>query len=140
MKTKNNDSLITSFVKLICRIFEFLKYHATQKDQEQKRLEIEKAKLELKKALAEGRINDAAYWKEKLMQLSSIILAIIIFGMSGCITQTQNDFPVVIGERIIKVKPGDLIKVPQLTAPAKQWYLVDDVGLYQWIDIGLPKK
>ena len=43
--------------------------------------------------------------------------------------------PVVIGERVHILKPGDIIEIEEPKPPAKTWYLVDDVGLSFWLGI-----
>ena len=108
-----------------------------------KEQEIETAKDELKKALSEGRVQDAAYWMQKLKQLTGVAVLLAILMLQGCLTPPPPPVTpqvIVIGERINKVKPGDSVKVPPLLPPAKQWYLVDDTGLYQWLDVDLSKQ
>lgn len=41
----------------------------------------------------------------------------------------------VLGDRINLVEPGSVVEVPDLISPAKQWYLVDNVGLQHWLGI-----
>ena len=112
-----------------------------RKEEERKQKEIEMVKQELKKALAEGRIQDAAYWNKKLQILISSIAIILLLltCFTGCTTKPPNPIsPVIIlGERINKVKPGQLVIIPPLIDPSKQWYLADDYGLYQWLEIKL---
>ena len=43
--------------------------------------------------------------------------------------------PVVVGERIRIVRPGETVVVPPLQRPAETWFLVDDVGLSFWLGI-----
>lgn len=137
-KQRSNTGVFLTIIKVIMQIIKFFTKKADDKHEQFKLLQIENAKQELRKALIDGRIGDVRYWKEKLKQLSGVIL--IMFALTGCIN-TQVEVPVfhelVIGERIIKVNPEDVIKVPKLISPAKQWYLVDDEGLYQWIDIDI---
>jgi len=97
------------------------------------------ASATLAKALAEGRITDAAAAHTALENLrkGAAVLAIaccLLF--AGCATPAQP--PLVIGERILKTTPGQTLVVPPLVAPARQWYVVDDVGLQQWLGIVLP--
>jgi len=129
--------VISSIIKLISN---FIK----RKEQQKKEKEIAMVKQQLQLALAEGRIQDANYWNKKLAQLSAVVvLLLFLAGCSlGCSSTGTNPQPiipqyVIIGERINKVNPGDVIKIPPLSLPAKQWYLVDDQGLYQWLDINL---
>jgi hypothetical protein len=71
--------------------------------------------------------------------VKTIILATIgsgIIALSGCKTyQPDYKTPEDIGERVKIVKPGDTILIPDLTQPAKTWYLVDDIGLSTWLGI-----
>ena len=136
--------LWTAILAIIKLISDFLKRKETQQQAQTTALhnqEIAAAQDELKKALAEGRITDAAFWRKKLQQLTSTA-AILILLLVGCKTTEPSQPPtipqfVIIGERINKVKPGDTLIVPPLVAPAKQWYLVDDTGIYQWLSIDL---
>jgi hypothetical protein len=133
-------TVILAIIKLIS---DFFKRKDTQQQSQAAALhdqEVAAAQDELKKALAEGRITDAAFWRKKLQQLTAT--AVLLMLLVGCNTTNPPPTPVtpqfiVIGERINKVKPGDNITVPPLVAPAKQWYLVDDTGLYQWLSIDL---
>jgi hypothetical protein len=71
--------------------------------------------------------------------VKTIILATIgsgIIALSGCKTyQPDYKTPEDIGERVKIVKPGDTVLIPDLTQPAKTWYLVDDIGLSTWLGI-----
>lgn len=80
--------------------------------------------------------------REMLMNsktIKTIILATIGSGiiiLSGCKTyQPDYKTPEDIGERVKIVKPGDTVLIPDLTQPAKTWYLVDDIGLSTWLGI-----
>jgi len=130
----NMKGFLTNIVNLLKYMINLLSKWNKYKKQKQ----INQAKVELKKALAEGRMTDAAYWKQKITQLTAILLIVLII---GCTSQPKPQI-VIIGERINKVQPNTTIIVPPLMPPAKQWYLVDDTGLYQWLDIDLskPKK
>lgn len=86
----------------------------------------------LQKALAEGRITDAAVLRRRLQQLGGAIALACLLGLSGCVTPDAS--PLVVGERVMIVKPGPVV-VPEVKAPAKTWYLVDDVGLAEWLGI-----
>lgn len=137
MKTRDEQygwaSAIVWIIKFLIGLF-------TGAAKRKKDQEIEAAKDELKKALAEGRTTDAAYWLRKLKQLTGAIALLAVLLFQGCFTPPPPppvQQVVVIGERINKVNPGDAIKVPPLLPPAKQWYLVDDTGLYRWLDIDL---
>lgn len=80
--------------------------------------------------------------REMLMNsktIKTIILATVgtgIIALSGCKTyQPDYKTPEDIGERVKIVKPGDTVLIPDLTQPAKTWYLVDDIGLSTWLGI-----
>jgi len=124
------------FWQAVCSIIKLISDFLKQRREDKKAQEIANVKKQLQIALAEGRIGDASYWSKKLTQLSAAILLLFVF---GCVTTPQPVTPqyVVIGERVNKVNPGDTIKIPPLAPPAKQWYLIDDHGLYQWLDINL---
>ena len=140
MKKRDEQYGWASAIVYVIKLILDLLTGAAKRKKEQ---EIEAAKDELKKALAEGRTTDASYWMQKLKQLTGVAVLFAILMLQGCLTTPPPPVTpqvVVIGERINKVKPGDTIKVPPLLAPAKQWYLVDDTGLYQWLDIDLSKR
>lgn len=107
-------------------------------------------------ALEEGRLTDVAilrkqldrlmaeyskYTKfvEKRMRSSALLAAVVLVSMlsAGCLsTGRKTDATVFVsGDRILLVRPGAEIVVPELTSPAKQWYLVDNVGLQHWLGI-----
>jgi hypothetical protein len=136
-KEEKSGNFITAIIRLINNIIEFFANRQKLKEDERKRTEVEQAKTELKKALAEGRVTDAAYWRKKLLLLTgSLCLAFVMNFISGC--NTPQPQTLIIGERINKVKPGEVIIVPKLVPPAQQWYLVDDTGLAQWLNIDTP--
>ena len=123
------------FWQAVCSIIKLISDFLKQRKDDKKAKEIANVKKQLQFALAEGRISDASYWNQKLAQLSAAILFAVFI---GCITpQPVIPQSVIIGERVNKVNPGDTIKIPPLAPPSKQWYLVDDHGLYQWLDINL---
>lgn len=127
----------TGFLSFILAIIRLITDFLYRSDEKKKQKEIAMAQDELRKALAEGRITDAAFWRRRLDELraaAAILIAAAMLAIQGCATQPQP-MPVVIGERINKVKPGETIKVPPLLSPAKQWYLVDDAGLSGWLGI-----
>lgn len=41
----------------------------------------------------------------------------------------------VIGARVQTVEPGATVVVPDLTPPASVWYLVDNIGVAQWLGL-----
>lgn len=71
-----------------------------------------------------------------------LLIALLAALCAGCRllrpSKQVYETPLVVGERINIVKPGDIIEVPELICPAKTWYLVDDVGLSIWL--GIPMK
>lgn len=95
--------------------------------------EIERAKIVLKAAIRDGRVSDAAAARAWLDRARKGILVLALVLAGGCCGTKPNP-PLVLGERVRVVKPGALV-VPEPTAPAKTWYLVDDVGLLQWMGI-----
>jgi hypothetical protein len=136
---KEKEGIFVLAINLLLKLLEFLTGNKKKKEEEKRRTEIAFIKEQLKKSLAEGRIQDAAYWKNKLIQLYVVSLLIMSAFISGCTTkQTPSTQTMVIGERIVKVSPGNVITVPPLIKPAKQWYLIDNEGLYQLIDIKFP--
>ena len=107
---------------------------------------IDALKEKQKIALREGHISDASALAKEIEQLykkfnkiglfSCIALCCLI--LAGCKSEKVNqefNTPTVIGERVRIVEPGKTMKIPQLQPPAKKWYLVDDVGLCQWLNI-----
>ena len=107
---------------------------------------IDGLKQQQKKALQEGRIGDASSIAKEIEQLYKKFnkigffscLALCCMLVLGCKSEKVNqsfNTPTVIGERVRIVEPGKAMKIPQLQPPAKKWYLVDDVGLCQWLNI-----
>jgi len=117
--------------------------------------QIEDTKKRLVLALEEGRVTDVAILKKQLDRLEkelsskgrSIICAVLAasaaFAPSGCMSigrgRTESTV-FVVGDRINLVSPGETVVVPELTSPAKQWYLVDNVGLQHWLGIAVDLK
>lgn len=107
--------------------------------------QIEGQKEELKKALSEGRISDAGsisstisklYKKFNKVGLFSAIA--LCFMLSGCKTiklDPEYNQPLVLGERVFICQEKDIIEIPALVPPATKWYLVDNIGLTQWLGI-----
>jgi len=85
---------------------------------------------QLRAALREGRVTDAAILARALKALGCLLVAL---WLSGCAHTTPP--PIIIGERILMPQPGDVVTVPPLVPPAARWYLVDDVGLCGWLGI-----
>jgi hypothetical protein len=105
------------------------------------RANILQAEQELRAALADKRIDDAAFWARRRKALGSwpyMLLCVLAacFLQSGCITRAKPaPMPLVIGQRVFTPAPGDVLAVPVHTPPASQWYLVDDVGLLLWLGV-----
>lgn len=148
-------SAIISFLIELLRFFSEL---FTRRREEKANLwdEIQAVRNKLVLALEEGRITDVAIYRkqlDKLMKeyskhvkglekrarshkgLAPILLASVI--TAGCASwKSKPDQTVfVLGDRINLVKPGETVVIPELTSPAKQWYLVDNVGLQHWLGI-----
>ena len=69
-----------------------------------------------------------------------VLLAVAAMAQAfcGCLSGRQDAGPVfVLGERINLVSPGDSVEVPDLISPAKQWYLVDNVALQNWLGVNV---
>ena len=69
--------------------------------------------------------------------------AVVIAGCaSGAPSRRSDASPhvLVVGERVRVVHAGETITVPQPVPPARQWYLVDDEGLWQWLGIQAPNR
>ncbi len=108
---------------------------------EAKRNDILQSDQELRAALREKRIDDAAFWARRRKSLGSwpyaalcILSATLL--QSGCLTAAKPaPMPLVIGQRVFTPSPGDVLTIPAHTPPAQQWYLVDDVGLLLWLGV-----
>lgn len=75
------------------------------------------------------------YYRKQLKKYISLITLFIIPFSSGCVTGKE---PMVIGERIFKPNPGDVVTVPALKPPAKQWYLIDDKAMLEVLGVDKP--
>ncbi|MCK9154688.1 MAG: hypothetical protein M0P12_01090 [Paludibacteraceae bacterium] len=127
-------------------IVAFYKYRSEKNSDVKKQLEAQNIKdceasikdIEIKITTAmESSITDVPNLRIKLNELRKnlkklqkkaglvVVIALTVFLMQGCKTQTY----VVIGERILKPNPGDVLTIPELKKPAKQWYLIDDVAM-----------
>jgi len=74
-------------------------------------------------------------YRKQLKEMMIIILLLIpVPFISGCWT---ND-PIVVGERVMYVKPGEIITIPPLKAPAKQWYVMDDEAMNAVLGVRRP--
>jgi hypothetical protein len=69
---------------------------------------------------------------------TAICLTLSAMLQGGCITPATPAPPLIIGQRVITPEPGATLTVPPLTPPARQWYLVDDIGLGIWLGIAPP--
>jgi hypothetical protein len=99
------------------------------------------ADIELRRALRDKRIEDAAFWARRRKALGkwpyAILMAVsVALLQAGCITRAKPaPMPLIIGQRVYTPAPGDVLTIPAHTPPAKQWYLVDDVGLMLWLGV-----
>ena len=116
--------------------------------------EIVDTRRRLSDALAEGRVSDAAFLRKKLdgllrdyrrgvrsgMPLAvPAVAAISSVLLSGCLSGRRGDdgshSVFVLGDRVMLADPGSEIVIPDLIPPARQWYIVDDVGLKHWLGV-----
>ena len=71
--------------------------------------------------------------------MRTAFLALVACACCGCALFRKGEpeyyTPVVLGERVRIVHPGDTLVVPPLQQPAGTWFLVDDVGLSFWLGI-----
>jgi hypothetical protein len=111
-----------------------------------KRANILQAEQELRSALRDKRIDDAAFWARRRKSLGSWPYALLcmlsaLLLQTGCLTTAKTaPMPLVIGQRVFTPAPGDVLTIPAHTPPASQWYLVDDVGLLLWLEISVPSS
>lgn len=142
---------LTGLIRLLSDLFS-----SKRKDREDLWEQIQATRNNLVLALEEGRLTDVAILRKQLDRLmeeyskytkyvekrmrSSVFLAVVMsvsLLSSGCLSHgRKSDTTVFVsGDRIMLVRPGSEIVVPELTSPAKQWYLVDNVGLQHWLGI-----
>lgn len=100
------------------------------------------ADIELRRALRDKRIEDAAFWARRRKALgtwpyaAALVAVSVAILQAGCITRAKPDpMPLIIGQRVYTPAPGDVLTIPAYTPPATQWYLVDDVGLMLWLGV-----
>ncbi len=110
------------------------------------RANILQAEHELRAALRDKRIDDAAFWARRRKALGAWPY-MLLCGLAACLLQTgcitrakPSPMPLVIGQRVFAPAPGDVLTIPAHTPPASQWYLVDDVGLLLWLEISVPSS
>ena len=113
---------------------------------EARRNDIEQAEREMRAALRDKRIDDAAFWARRRKALGSWPY-MLLCGLAACLLQSgclsaakPGPMPLIIGQRVLTPAPGDVLTIPAHTPPAKQWYLVDDVGLLLWLEISAPSS
>lgn len=75
------------------------------------------------------------YYRNQLKKYIGIITLAVLPFVSGCFTTEEN---MVIGERIFKPNPGEVVTVPPLKPPAKQWYLIDDKAMLEVLGVEKP--
>lgn len=99
----------------------------------------------LRLALENGMITDAQRLSRRLERLRQrfgsrvvALCSVLLLSLTGCgsLRSDKKVEYVVVGERISIVEPGQVVTVPELIPPAKQWYMVDNVGLEGWLGIG----
>lgn len=159
---------MSAILEFLTEIFRFIRDIFVRRREEKNDLwkQIEEVRNKLVLALEEGRITDVAILRKELQSLmdrysryvkstekdmkrkhralytlSSVVFVLAL--ATGCVSfKRKTDTTVfVLGDRINLVKPGDTMTVPELTPPAKQWYLVDNVGLQHWLGISVsPEK
>ena len=106
-----------------------------------RRDDIIQSDIELRRALRDKRIEDAAFWARRRKALGAwpypaLVAVSVALLQMGCITRAKPDpMPLIIGQRVYTPAPGDVLTIPAHTPPAKQWYLVDDVGLMLWLGL-----
>ena len=71
-------------------------------------------------------------YRDALKKLPLVLFMVLLF--SGCKSQP----PIVIGERVIYVEPGQVLTVPALKKPARRWYLMDDQSMRVILGIDVP--
>lgn len=86
----------------------------------------------------------AAFVAAALIVAACVAFAALFAG--GCATGASRrsdaaaPHPLVVGERIRVVAPGETLVVPAPVPPARTWYLADDEGLWQWLGIRAPNR
>ena len=158
-------SAVSSVFNFLLEAVRLVREWLSGKSEDRKALwsDIESVRTRLAEALAAGRISDAAFLKKELDRLmkqysrqvardigearsarggtngaAMTALAIILFTCQGCISgksKAKPTGPLVVGERVLVVEPGSTVEVPALSEPASRWYLIDDIGLLQWLGI-----
>ena len=146
---------VLEFLSNLLRFFSEL-FSRKREERETLWKEIQDTRNNLVLALEEGRLTDVAILRRQLDRLmeeyskytkfaekrmrSSVFLAAALslsLLSAGCLSSgKKTDTTVFVsGDRILLVQPGAQVVVPELTSPAKQWYLVDNVGLQHWLGI-----
>jgi len=73
------------------------------------------------------------YYRNQLKKYIIFLLSCLF--LTSCGTSKQD---MIIGERIFKPNVGDVITVPALKTPAKQWYLIDDKAMLEILGVEKP--
>ena len=159
---------LSSILEFIFKLFDAISGVFARKRDDLKEMtdRLRETEAELRRAIAERRVTDAAALRVKRDELramikaarkargqegsgvkassvSKVATAVAVSAASlmasGCFSTSQDrqNMPLVVGERIIFVDPGQEIVVPPLSEPASAWYLIDDCALDQWLGISL---
>ena len=89
-------------------------------------------------ALVES-ISDVPFLRKKLSEYKEALKRIPAFVLAACLLSgCRSQSPVVIGERVIFVEPGQSLVVPALKKPARKWYLMDDQAMRAILGIDVP--
>lgn len=76
------------------------------------------------------------------MKHTLIAAAVALMALTGCCSPraVSSSPPLIYGERIFIRNAGDVVVLPELKEPARVWYIVDDVGLIQWLGLSDPNS
>jgi len=77
------------------------------------------------------------FYRKQLKTFLPVILLCLLPFLSGCLLFGKQE-PLIIGERIFKPNPGDVITIPPLKKPAKQWYLMDNKAMADILGVETP--
>ena len=150
METSVIIALITAVSGVLGYLFKYLNDKNSDKQKEIKQKQIDELKKKIEETeiaiiqKLETSITDVPSLRLKLeeyrKQLKSLIPLILVISclfVGGC-AFFNRDQPVIVGERIFYMSPGQQMTVPELKSPAKQWYLIDDVAMLKVLGIDKP--